>query len=131
MLFQYRISILLRPFSSFIYLAPMLLDGNLQYFFFLLFSQISMGYSLNPKDKAINVLNYLIYFLVIWFSVVSCFLSYYFNTKLAKYVLDNWKTSIIGMLTFSLTNAVRLLVTGALHSLLRNHSLVLPILFVV
>jgi len=81
-----------------------------------------MGYSLTPKDKAFNVLNYLIYFLIFWFSLVCCFLSYYFNKKLAKYVLDNWKTSITGLLTFSLTNAGRLFVTGALHSLLRNYS---------
>ena len=129
MLFNYQISILLRPFSSLVFLAPMLLDGNLQYFFFLLFSQISMGFSLNPKDKALNVLNYMIYFLIIWISVVSCFLCYYLNRKLTKYILDNWKTRVQGLLTYSLTNAARMMIFGAIHSLLRSSHLQLPLLF--
>lgn len=129
MVFKYRISILLRPFSSFIFLAPMLLDGNLQYFCFLLFSQISMGFSLTPKDKLFNVLNYLLYFFIIWFSVVSSFLSYYLNKKLTKYILDNWRTRVVGLLTYSLTNTIRMMVFGAIHSLLRSSSAQLPILF--
>ena len=128
LLFQYQISILLRPFSSLIFLAPMLLDGNLQYFFFLLFSQISRGFSLNPKDKALNALNYIVYFFVLWFAVVSCFLCYYINRKLTKYILDNWRTRVFGLLTYSITNAIRMLILGAIHSLLRSHHLQLPLL---
>ena len=128
LLFKYRISILLRPFSILITLSPMLLDGNLQYFCFLLFSQISMGFSLNPKDKALTALNYLIYFFIIWFSVVSCFLCYYLNKKLTKYILDNWRTRVFGLLAYSLTNAIRMLVFGAIHSLLRTSYWQLPLL---
>ena len=128
LLFNYRISILLRPFSSLILIGPALLDGNLQYFCFLLFTQISMGFSLNPRDKMLNVLNYLIYFVIIWVSVVSSFLCYYLNKKLTKFVIDYWRTKINGLLAFSLVNTVRHLVMGALHSLLRSHSLQLPLL---
>jgi len=106
----------------------MLLDGNLQYFCFLLFSQIAMGFSLNPKDKALTALNYIIYFFIIWFSVVSSFLCFYLNKKLTKYILDNWRTRVFGLLTYSITNAVRMVLLGALHSLLRSHDLQLPIL---
>ena len=128
LLFNYRISILFRAYSSFVFLAPLLLDGNLQYFCFLLFSQVTMTFSFNFRDKMINVLNLLVYFLVIWFSVVSCFLAYYFNKKLAKYILGNWRTRINGLLTYSLTNAGRMLVFGAVHSLLRSHPAQLPLL---
>ena len=125
---KYSISILFKPFSSLIVLSPMLLDGNLQYFCFLLFSQLSLGFSLSPKDKMLNVLNYFFYFFVVWFSVVSCFLSYFLNRRLTKYILDNWKIRVKGLLGFSLTNAVRMLIFGAVHSLLRSHSSQLPIL---
>ena len=111
-----------------LYLTPLLLDGNLQYFCFLLFSQISLGFSLNPRDKFLNVLNYLFYFVIIFVSVVSCFMAYWLSRRLAKYLLDNWKTKLYGLLAYSLTNAVRMLVLGALHSLLRSHPAQLPLL---
>ena len=111
---KYKISKILRPFSLGVYLTPLLLDGNLQYFSFLLFSQIKLGFSLNPRDKMLNVFNYMIYFFVVWFSVVSCFLAYWMSRRLAKYILDNWRTRVYGLLSYSLTNAVRMLVTGAI-----------------
>ena len=126
---KYSISVLLTPFSSFVFLSPMLLDGNLQYFCFLMFTQISKGFSLNPRDKILNVVNYMIYFIIIWFAVVSCFLSYYINKKLTKYILDNWRTRVMGLLTYSLSNAFRMLIFGGIHSLLRAHPAQLPILF--
>ena len=123
-----KISFLLRPFSSFVFLSPMLLDGNLQYFCFLLFTQVQRGFSLNRRDKALNVLNYIVYFFIIWFAVVSCFLSYYLSRKLTKYILDNWRTRVKGLLTYSLSNTFRMLVFGGLHSLLRSHPAQLPLL---
>ena len=129
-LFQYRLSKLLRAFSSLIFIVPLLLDGNLQYFFFLMFSQVHLSFSLSPRDKMLNVFNYLVYFLAIWLSVVSCFLSFYLNKKLAKYILDNWRSRVHGLLTYSITNAIRMLIFGAIHSLLRNHPCQLPLLMV-
>ena len=111
-----------------VYLTPLLLDGNLQYFCFLLFSQVSMGFSLNPRDKMLNVLNYMLYFFIVWSSVVSCFLAYWMTKRLAKYLLDNWRTRIHGLLAYSFTNSIRMLVFGGIHSLLRTSSLQLPIL---
>ena len=37
--FNYRMFKFLRAFSSLVFLAPMLFEGNLQYFFFVMFSQ--------------------------------------------------------------------------------------------
>ena len=111
-----------------VYLTPLLLDGNIQYFCFLLYSQTSLGFSLNPRDKLLNVLNYLFYFVIIWTSVVSCFLAYWLSRRLAKYLLGNWRTKLYGLLAYSLPNTVRMLVLGALHSLLRSHPAQLPLL---
>ena len=125
---KYKISLLLRPFSSLVFLSPMLLDGNLQYFCFLLFTQVQRGFSLNPRDRALTALNYIVYFFVIWFAVVSCFLSYYLTKRLTQYILDNWRTRVKGLLTYSLSNTFRMLVFGGLHSLLRSHPAQLPLL---
>ena len=126
---KYKISRLLKPFSFFLYLTPLLLDGNLQYFFFLLFAQVRMGFSLSPRDKALNVLNYLVFFFVTWFSVVSCFLAYWLSRQLSEYILDNWRTRMRGLLTYSMMNTVRMLIFGGIHSLLRSHWVQLPLLF--
>ena len=106
----------------------MLLDGNLQYFMFLLFGQISKGFSLSPRDKALNVLNYLLYFFIIWFSVVSSFLCYYLSRKCSKYILDNWRTRIKGLISYSVTHVIRMFVFGAVHSALRWSEAQLPVL---
>lgn len=119
LLFHYRVSILLRPFSFLIYLSPLLLEGNLQYFFFVMFSQSYLGFSLSPKDKLLAVFSYLLYFVILWFSVVSCFLAYYFSRKLSKYILDNWRSRFTGLLGYSVTNAVRMVVFAAIHNFLR------------
>ena len=73
-----------------------------------------------------NVLNYLLYFLIIWFSVVSTFLAYWLSRRLAKYVLDNWRTRIHGLLAASLINSCRMLILGGIHSHLRSHAAQLP-----
>ena len=125
---SYRVSKILRPFSLLVYLSPLLLDGNLQYFFFLLFSQVRMGFSLNPRDKAINVLNYLFYLCVFWVSVVSCFLAYWLSRHLGKNILKNWRVRLNGLLAYSLINTMRMLVFGGIHSLLRSHPIQLPLL---
>lgn len=132
LLFNYRISILLRPFSFLVYLCPLLLDGNLQYVFFIMFSQGYLGFSLNPKDKILTVSNSILSFLALWFSIITCFLAYYIYKKLSKYVLDNWRTKVKGLLSYSLSNAVRLLILGFIHCFFRfNWDLQLKLLMIV
>lgn len=128
MVFNYKVSILLRAFSSLVFLAPLLFEGNLQYFFFLLFSQMSLGFSLTPKDKMFNVISYFLYFIILWLTIVSSFIAYYLNKKLTKYIIGNWRSRVEGLLAYSVSNAIRMLIFGAIHSLLRSHSLQLPLL---
>ena len=107
MLFNYKISIHLRAYSSPLFLVPKLFEGNLQYFFFILFSQMSLGFSLTPVDKGITLVNYLLYFLIIWLSIASSFIAFFLNKKLVKYIIGNWRTRIPGLIVYSLTNMVR------------------------
>ena len=120
LLFNYRISILFRAYSSFIYIIPLLLDSNLQYFFFLMFSQKNLLFSLNFRDKMFNLVGIFSFFFIFFASVVSCFMSYYLCKKLSKYILDNWRTKVHGLLCYSISNFGRMLVFGCLHNLLRS-----------
>jgi hypothetical protein len=119
---------LLRGFSSYVLLAPILLEGNLQYFFFLIFAQVENGFSLNLRDKGMTIVGYALHFAVLSSAVVSAFLAFYFHRKLAKYVLDHWRSRVDGLLAYSLMNVVRMLLFGAVHSLLRSHPVQLPLL---
>jgi hypothetical protein len=119
LLFNYRISIFLRAYSFPIYLSPFMLDGNFQYFCFLMFSQGYLGFSLGPRDKAFNCAGAILCFLVLWVTVLSSYAAYSCSPKLSKYVLDNWSSNVKGVLSYSLTNAIRLIVQAAIHSLLR------------
>jgi hypothetical protein len=127
----WRVRKLLRAFSSFVFLAPLLLEGNLQYFLFLLFTQQERGFSLSLRDKGLTALNYLLYFLVLWLALASAFLAYSLSKKRAKHILDSWRSRVAGLLAFSFTNTTRMLLFGALHSLLRSHPAQLPILLAV
>ena len=124
-----KIVSLLKPFRMTLYLSPLLLEGNLQYFFFLMFSQISNGFSLNPRDKILNIINYFIFFLVFFMAVTSTFLAYWMSRKLAHFLFDNWRVRLRGLLAHFIVNSVRLLLSGAIHSLLRSHFSQLPLLF--
>ena len=84
-----------------------------------MFSQGSLSFSISLQDKGFTVLGTLVYFLILWVSVVSCFIAYYLSRKLTKYVLDNWRTRIYGLFSFSLGTTLRMLIFGALHSFLR------------
>jgi hypothetical protein len=123
-----RVGKFLRPFSSCLFLAPFLLEGNLQCFFFLLFTQVSRGFSLNWQDKIFTVVGYLLHFLVLWFAIASSFLAFCLRKKLAKYIIDPWRSRIVGLLSYSMANVIRILIFGALHSLLRSHPAQLPLL---
>ena len=71
----------------------------------------------------------MMFFAIIWLSVVSCFLAFYLNKKLTKFIIGNWRTQVHGLLAYTLTNMVRMMLVGGLHSLLRFSTLQLPLLF--
>ena len=86
------------------------------------------GFSLNIRDKFFNVLNYLLYFVLFWLAIVSTFLAFWINRKLAHFFLDNWSVKIRGLFAHCLINFIRFLLLGAVHSLLRSSSIQLPLL---
>ena len=119
LLFRYRVSKLIRPFSFWGYIGLILIDGNMQIVFYLMFSQSSLLFSFDFTDKVLNFLANIVFFLFLWFSVACYFLYYHFYKKLAKYFLDNSKCSIDGILSLVLCSTLRQLALSAVHNFLR------------
>lgn len=128
--FNLKVSIFLRPFSFWLYLGPILVEGNLQFFFFLMFSQSFLGFSLNSVDKYLTTTSFVLFFLFFWYAFSSYF--FYFNLykRLAKYFFDNWRCRLSGTFMIFFTNSLRNFMMAAVHSLARNHyQLQLTLLF--
>ena len=120
LLSNYRISKLIRPFSFWGYIGVMMLDGNQQIIFFLMFSQSSLLFSLDFSDKVQHfVSNLVFFFFFLWFSVTCYFLYYKLYKKLAKYFLDNAKCSINGILCLTICSSFRQLILSSVHNFLR------------
>ena len=120
LLFNYKVSKLIRPFSFWGYIGLIMMDGNLQIVFFLMFSQDKLLFSLDFSDKVQNFLSNIVFFLFLWFSVASYFMYYSLYKKLAKYLLGNSKCGISGILSLVICNTFRQLLCSAIHNFCRH-----------
>lgn len=119
LLFNYRISKFIRPFSFWGYVGVIMLDGNMQIIYFLMFSQSGLAFSLDFSDKVINTISHLLFFLFLVFSI-SCYYFYYIMYKsLAKYFFDNSKCSMHGIISLVIGCSLRQLILSAIHNFLR------------
>jgi hypothetical protein len=118
-LFEYRISKILRPFSFWGYIGVIVVDGNMQIMYFLMFSQSHLGFSFDFNDKILNCVSQLIFFLFLCYSIVCYFFYYLIYRNLAKYFLDNSKCSINGVLSLVIGCSLRQLILSAIHNFMR------------
>lgn len=120
-LFNFKISKVLRPFSFWGYLGLIMVDGNLQFFFFLFFSQHKLGFSFNYFQKMLNILNYFFFFICLWFTF-SCYLLFYISyKKLAKYFYDNYQCNLNGIFGLIISSSFKNMTLAAIHNFLRNN----------
>jgi len=120
LLYNHRISKLIRPFSFWGYLGVIMIDGNLQMMYFLMFSQNSLLFSFDFNDKIQHVLEQFIFCIYLLFSVSCYFLYYSFYKKLSKYFLDNCKLNISSVFGLAISSCFRQLCLAAIHNLLRH-----------
>jgi len=118
-LFNYKISKLIRPFSFWGYVGVIMLDGNMQIMYFLMFSQSKMSFSFDFNDKIVNLVSIFLFFIFLVFSICCYFLYYKIYNKLAKYFLDNTKCSINGISVLVICSTFRQLLLSAIHNFLR------------
>jgi len=116
---NFRISKLIRPYSFWGYIGVIMLDGNMQIIFFLMFSQSSLSFSFDFTDKMLNLLSQLIFFVFLSFSICCYFLYYITYKRLAKYFLENSKCSINGVLSLTICGTFRQIFLSAIHNFLR------------
>ena len=120
-LFNYQISIFLRPYSFWWILLETLVQGNIEYFTFLALRNFVTPFSFNIESKLLQVLVIFMFFLVILTTFASNSIYYYDYRKLAKYFLCNlfrFKSSYVLM---TIMYGVRPLMKGTLHALLFEH----------
>ena len=120
-LFNYQISILFRPYSFWWTLFEILVVGNVQFFTFLTFRNFLTPFSIDLPSKLLQVLNILIFFIVIMATFASYSRYYTEYGKLAKYFLANmfrFKTSYVLM---TISYGLRPFLKGVIHALLYEH----------
>ena len=119
-LFNYRISQLIRPFSLWGYIGVVMLDGNMQIMYFLMFSQSHLLFSFDYADKMANFVSTLVFYIFLMSSVGCYFLYYIFYKRLSKYFLDNVKCSLSGVFVLTICSPLRQLALSAINNFLRN-----------
>ena len=120
-LFNYQISIFVRPYSFLWILLEVLVQGNIEYFIFLALRNFLTPFSVDIESKLLQILVILMFFLVALTAFCSYSLYYYDYRKLAKYFLCNlfrFKSSYVLM---TIMYGVRPLIKGTLHALLFEH----------
>ena len=119
MLSNYRISKFFRPFSFWGYIGVIMIDGNVQIMYFLMFSQSELLFSFDFNDKIIHTLEQLIFFIYMWFSISCYFIYFNIYKKLSKYFLGNSQSSIDGILGLTINCSFRQMCLSAIHSFIR------------
>ena len=118
LLFNFKISIFLRPYSFWWIIFELLIQNNVEFFSFLCFRNTLTPFSLDLPTKMLQVLMILMFFLVTVGAFSIYWIYYKEYGKLAKYFLQNmfrFKTSYVLMIV---TFGVRPFLKGAVHALL-------------
>lgn len=89
LLFNYRVSSLLRPYSFWGIIFELDLQSNIEYFTFLGFRALGIPFSFNFPSKCLLVFSLLVFFCSVITTFCSYFLYYCCYGKLARYFLLN------------------------------------------
>ena len=89
LLFNYRVSFLLRPYSFWAVLLELALQSNIEYFTFLGLRCLGIPFSFSCPSKWLLILAVTMFFLVVFTAFISYALYYCWYGKLARYFLVN------------------------------------------
>ena len=120
LLFNYRISIIFRPFSLWWILFELSIQNNIEYFTFLGFRALTVPFSFNFFSKGLFAFTLIVFFLVI-FSVFSSYVLYYgWYGKLARYFLVNMYRFPTSYVLMIIIYGIRPFMKGITHALLHE-----------
>lgn len=119
LLFQYPISQLLRKFSLWGYLFITLFDGNIQQFVFYQTSEWKNIFFFSMGNKILKSFILFFGFVLVAVSTGGILLIFGFYRKLNKYLMDNNKNHLSGVIFLLIQYGLRNFLFGMLHSVLR------------
>ena len=124
LLFNFRVSRLIRKYSFYGVLVFIMFEGSVEQFAFYFFAECRLLYSATPLHKLGRVFMLLFFFPLIIFTVggLTFFLVHY--KKLVKYFMEDCrKVSLLAILLESLEKGIFPLIFGSIHALLLENLL--------
>lgn len=117
MLFNYPISILLRKFSIEGIVILLLLQGNIQLFFFSFAADFLNLFSSNFNEKLFNFASIVMCFIFLLLATFGFYSFYYFYNKKSQSLYDNYYCSYFSAFFFLFFNGVLNIARGFTHRL--------------
>ncbi len=121
-LYKYRLSIFLRLFDFWAYFFIILFEGNIQQFAFYMISELRNLFAFTFNNWIVKVLVVQFGFILGLVATACFFMTLGLYGKLNRYLLYNYRNSMMGNIVLMLQFGLRNLVLGIMHSLLRELS---------
>ena len=119
---EYKISVFFRRFFFFwIALLQILFEGNLSYFVYVCFGNLSLAFSFSFADKLSLIFNILFLFVLLLFSVTFYLLLGKFLRKKAGYFIYCFYRCLPGHFFLSFRAFMRGFLRGSIHFFLHNY----------
>jgi hypothetical protein len=130
--FNFKISVLFRPFTLWPTFIMMFLEGNVQYLSYLFSSEAQNFFAFNFHQKINLIFVLTVFFLVVIFCSGSMLIFKQHYGGLTKYLIDNVPINFTGIAYFVALNGYRNLFLGLLHGLLHmNYGMKITIILLV
>lgn len=120
-LFDYSISICLRPYSFWAILIELLIQNNIQYFTFLGFRALAIPFSFQFASKWLLIFSVTFFFITTLLAFSSYAFYYGWYGKLARYFLVNMYRFPSSYALMIILYGVRPFLKGVIHSLFFNN----------
>jgi hypothetical protein len=121
LLFNYRVSSLLRPYSFWAVLLELALQSNIEYFTFLGLRSLGIPFSFSCPSKWLLILAATMFFLVVFTAFISYALYYCWYGKLARYFLVNMYRFPSSYALMIFLYGIRPFMKGLAHALFHSH----------
>lgn len=117
---QFRISSAFKQFTLWLYFMFMCLEGNIQFFSYLLGFEINTISHQTLFEKGLTVSVLIFGFFFIFFIVTLPYLALWFYQEIAQILYDNCKSSQAGIFYISINFGLRNIFLGMIHIFLRK-----------
>lgn len=121
LLFNYRVSLILRKYSFYGTLLFIIYEGNIESFAFFFFAECQNLFSANFIHKMANVFMIYFFFLLMVFVIGGMLWVTFHYRKLTKYFVEDFTPSISSVVLESMERSIFPLLFGCVHILLKDN----------